>query len=103
MEVTTRKSEWEVEDGRAVPFTELLVEGDKHTLSVRKYPKNISVKMWKNSDKSGTTVSLKMPHDMFSFWLDVPTIVENFDTELSSDTLEILGNRWDEALESDSF
>jgi hypothetical protein len=102
MEVTTRKAVANYE-GRSVHYVEMEVLGDRHTLSVRKYPKNVSVKMWKNSDKSGTTVSLKMPHDMFSFWLDVPTIVDNFDTELSSDTLEILGNRWDEALESDSF
>lgn len=102
MEVTTRKAVANYE-GRDVHFVELEVLGDRHTLSVRKYPKNISVKMWRNNDKSGTTVSLKMPHDKFMFRIDVPNVVENFDTELSDDTLDTLIEEWDEINEPDNF
>lgn len=102
MEVTTRKAVANYE-GRDVHFVELEVLGDRHTLSVRKYPKNISVKMWRNNDKSGTTVSLKMPHDKFMFRIDVPHVVENFDTELSDDTLDTLIEEWDEINEPDNF
>ena len=100
MEVTTRKAVANYE-GRDVHFVELEVLGDRHTLSVRKYPKNISVKMWKNSDKSGTTVSLKMPHGMFDFLVDVSTLLDNFDTELDNHMMMELEARWDRAVAAD--
>lgn len=102
MDVTTRYATANYE-GRNIHFIELEVLGDKHTLSVRKYPKNISVKMWKNSDKSGTTVSLKMPHDKFTFFSHVTEMVANFETELDTNTLEIMEEKWYKAVNSDSF
>ena len=102
MEVTTRKAAANYE-GRQVHYVELEVLGDRHTLSVRKYPKNISVKMWKNSDKSGTTVSLKMPHDKFFFWIHVHELVSNFETELDINSLNILEEKWNYINKINSF
>lgn len=102
MEVTTRKAVANYE-GRQVHYVELEVLGDRHTLSVRKYPKNISVKMWKNSDKSGTTVSLKMPHDKFFFWIHVHELVSNFETELDINSLNILEEKWNYINKINSF
>ena len=89
--------------GRAVPYTELEVLGDKHTLSVRKYPKNVSVVMWKNSDKNGTKVALKMPHDKFIFDFHVFGIVENFDTEIEAYVMGVLEEKWDYATKVNNF
>lgn len=102
MEVTTRKDFLNIQ-GRLVHYVELEVLGDRHTLSVRKYPKNISVKMWKNSDKSGTTVSLKMPHDKFFFWIHVHELVSNFETELDINSLNILEEKWNYINRINSF
>jgi len=102
MNVTTRKDYLNIE-GRAVPFTELLVEGDMHTLSVRKYPKNVSVQMWKNSDKSGTKVTMKMPHDKFFFNVHIQEIVNNFETSFSVSSMDILEEKWLYATKTDSF
>ena len=90
-------------DGRAVPYIELEVLGDKHTLSVRKYPKNVSVVMWKNSDKNGTKVSLKMPHDKFDFTTHVSDMVCNFSTEIELDVMNILEEKWDYATKVNNF
>ena len=102
MEVTTRKAVANYE-GKDVHYVELEVLGDRHTLSVRKYPKNISVNMWQNNDKSGTTVSLKMPHDKFDFFVHVFDVVDNFDTFIGEDAMDILIDRWDKAVKSDNF
>ena len=102
MEITTRKTAGQY-DGREVPYVELEVLGGKHTLSVRKYPKNVSVQMWENSDKSGTKVILKLPHDKFDFTVHVSEIVGNFDTDLDLDTLILFELRWTRAAESNSF
>jgi len=102
MEVTTRKAVANYE-GRDVHYVELEVLGDRHTLSVRKYPKNISVKMWKNQDKSGTTVSLKIPHDKFEFFSHVSEMVDNFDTDLDITSLEILEEKWNYINQINSF
>lgn len=90
-------------DGRAVPYVELEVLGDKHTLSVRKYPKNVSVVMWKNSDKNGTKVSLKLPHYKFEFGVDVAYLVDSFDTEIEEDVMTILEEKWDYATKVNNF
>ena len=102
MEVTTSKDFLNIQ-GRLVHYVELEVLGDRHTLSVRKYPKNISVKMWKNSDKSGTTVSLKMPHDKFEFFSHIYEMVDNFETELYITSLEILEQKWNYINQINSF
>ena len=102
MNVTIKNAFLNIE-GRAVPYVELEVLGDKHTLSVRKYPKNVSVVMWKNSDKNGTKVSLKMPHDKFDFELHVLEMVENFSTEIELDVMNILEEKWDYATKVNNF
>ena len=102
MNVTIKNAFLNIE-GRAVPYVELEVLGDKHTLSVRKYPKNVSVVMWKNSDKNGTKVSLKMPHDKFDFTTHVSDMVCNFSTEIELDVMNILEERWDYATKVNNF
>lgn len=82
-------------DGRKVPYIEMEVLGDKHTLSVRKYPKNVSVQMWKNSDKQGTRISLKIPHNKFKFMFHVMSLVLNFETDISTSTMLNLDERWE--------
>ena len=90
-------------DGREVSYIELEVSGDRHTLSIRKYPKNISLQMWKNSDKRGTRISMKMPHESFSFSVQVTKMIENFKTDLDYDTLEVLVERWNSANRTNNF
>ena len=102
MDVNINKSYLNIE-GRAVPFVELEVIGDRHTLSVRRYPKNISVQMWKNSDKRDTKITMKMPHNKFFFFLCLSEMVGNFDTTLDTHTLLSLEERWDNAVNSSNF
>lgn len=102
MNVTVKNAFLNIE-GRAVPYTELEVLGDKHTLSVRKYPKNVSVVMWKNKDKSGTKVLLKLPHDKFNFEIHVFEIIENFDTGIDDDVMNVLEDKWNRAVQVNNF
>jgi hypothetical protein len=92
-----------VYDGRNVPYLEMEVTGDKHTLSIRKYPKSVSIVMWKNSDKYDTRVSMKLPINKFSFEYDVETIIKNFDTVIDDTTMEILEKKWEHAEKLASF
>jgi hypothetical protein len=102
MEITTRKTAGQY-DGREVPYVELEVLGGKHTLSVRKYPKNVSVQMWENSDKRGTKVTLKFPHNKFLFSAHVMGLIANFDTEITRDVMETLQNKWNNLVTQDNF
>ena len=102
MNVTIKNAFLNIE-GRAVPYVELEVLGDKHTLSVRKYPKNVSVVMWKNSNKNGTKVSLKLPHYKFEFGVDVAYLVDSFDTEIEDGVMTILEEKWNYATKVNNF
>lgn len=82
-------------DGREVPYTELEVTGDTHTLNVRRYPRNTSVQVWKNSDRSGTKVSLKVPNDRFVFVSHVISILDMFVLEVPyDDFIWKLNEKW---------
>jgi len=90
-------------DGREVPYAELLISGDEHTLSVRKYPRNVSIVMWNNADKSGTRISMKMPHNKFDFFVHVQDIINNFETDISYADFEVIISKWDKLVAQKSF
>ena len=90
-------------DGREVPYDELLITGDRHTLSIRKYPKNTSIVMWENCDKIGTKVSLKVPNNKFDFYCHATDVVSNFDTSLDDKTIDKVIRKWVDLVNQTSF
>lgn len=91
-------------DGREVPYTELEVPGDTHTLNVRRYPRNTSIQMWKNSDRRGTKVSLKVPNEQFYFVRDVVGVLSMFALEIPvGDFIWKLEKKWNQLNSTNCF
>jgi hypothetical protein len=59
--------------------------------------------MWKNSDKRGTKVTGKFPHNKFFFHVHIEEMTNNFETTIDWETMRKLSDKWDKETQSDNF
>ena len=90
-------------DGRTVKYLELLIDGDIHNFSIRRYSKNTVMSMYKNTDKNGTKITFKFPNEEFHVMFDSNQLLRHFDKILSDVELNSIKVRWNQLLTDNNF
>ena len=90
-------------DGRTVKYLELLIDGDIHNFSIRRYSKNTVMSMYKNTDKNGTKITFKFPNDKFDVTYDPNNLMTNFGKHLSYSDLISIVYKWNQLLIENNF